>query len=496
MGIIYKQSFRGTVLVYLGVIIGFITTGLIFPKVLEPKQIGLINIIVTYALVFSQIGLLGLQTITTRLFTYFRDEEKKHKGFFFIGITIALLGFLLITTIFIFIKPYLLNKGIEKSNLLGQYINYIIPLVFFLILFDFFDVYYKMLFNAVKGIFLKEFIRRFFLLIVITLFYFHLLNYHEFIISYIIAFCLPTILIFISLLRIRQISFRPTLKYLNSSMIKTIAGMGFFGLFSNTTSILNIHTERILVDHYLGLRFLGIYTTIYIFGSLVGMPSRMVKRISSVFIADAWKNNDTKTINNIYYKTCLNQFIVGSFIVLMLFININNIFTFLPSEYAIAKNVLLLIAFANLINMLSGASGIIILTSKYYWFFSVLKIIMLASIIGFNTILLPKMGITGVAFAAFISYIIFNVVKFIFIWIKFEFQPYDHRYLIVILICMAAGAAGFFIPEQNNIIIDIVLRSAVMMSIYVALILFLKISTDINLKANEYLSIFKSFLKK
>ncbi len=486
MGIIYKQSLRGTIVVYLGVVIGFVTTGLIFPKVLEPEQIGLVNILVSYALIFSQFGLLGLQNITTRLFTYFRDAENNHKGFFFIGTSIAFLGFLLVTVIFLILKPHLVKKGIDNYSFLCQYVNYIIPLIFFLIFFSFLDTYYKVLFKAVKGVFFQEFIRRLLLLIAICLFYFHLLNYHEFVISYVIAFCLPTVLIFLSLLRNKQISLVPQLKHLSPSMGKTMAAMGLFGILSNTTTILNIHTERILVDHYLGLNFLGIYTTAYVFGSLVGMPARMIKRISSVVIADAWKDNNKTIINDIYFKTCLNQFVIGLFILIGLFINIDNIFTFLPAEYAIAKNVLILIAVANLLNMISSGSGTILITSKYYWVLSVFKIIMLGTIVGFNILLLPRMGITGVAMAALIAYFVFHMMKFIFVWARYKMQPYNAKFLVVLFVGLVAGSAGYYFPEQQYIILDILLRSIVMSIVYFVLVMIFNISDDINLKVKEY----------
>lgn len=43
MGVIEKQSLRGMIHLFCGVILGFITTGLLFPKILDAKEIGLLK---------------------------------------------------------------------------------------------------------------------------------------------------------------------------------------------------------------------------------------------------------------------------------------------------------------------------------------------------------------------------------------------------------------------------------------------------------------------
>ncbi len=80
MGIIAKQSIKGSVYTYAGAAIGFISTGLLMPKFFAAEQIGLINLLIAITAIFSQFGGLGFVGVLSRLFPYFRDEEKKHNG--------------------------------------------------------------------------------------------------------------------------------------------------------------------------------------------------------------------------------------------------------------------------------------------------------------------------------------------------------------------------------------------------------------------------------
>ncbi|MHA1695338.1 MAG: hypothetical protein ACTSUG_08765 [Candidatus Helarchaeota archaeon] len=46
MGIIQKQTIKGTIYTYLGVALGFVNIGLLTPKIFSTDQIGLTNILV------------------------------------------------------------------------------------------------------------------------------------------------------------------------------------------------------------------------------------------------------------------------------------------------------------------------------------------------------------------------------------------------------------------------------------------------------------------
>ena len=93
MGIIQKQAIRGTIYSYIGVGVGFLITGILFPKFLDLEVIGLLSLLVAYSVIFSQLGSLGFGGVINRLFPYFRDKESGHQGFLVIALGISLIGF-------------------------------------------------------------------------------------------------------------------------------------------------------------------------------------------------------------------------------------------------------------------------------------------------------------------------------------------------------------------------------------------------------------------
>ncbi|RYE16279.1 MAG: polysaccharide biosynthesis protein, partial [Sphingobacteriaceae bacterium] len=57
MGIIQQQTIKGTLYSYLGVAIGFVTVYYFQPQALSEEQIGLITILGSFSLLFSQFAI-------------------------------------------------------------------------------------------------------------------------------------------------------------------------------------------------------------------------------------------------------------------------------------------------------------------------------------------------------------------------------------------------------------------------------------------------------
>ena len=479
MGIIQRQSIKGTVIIYSGTIIGFITSTLIFPNVLSSEEIGLIGILVAYAMIFSRFASLGFNAIGNRLFPYFRDPEKGHHGFLFLALTTSLIGFFLSYLVFVIIKPYLLESGVEKSLLLADNINFVVPLVFSILFFTILDTYYRLLFNAVIGTFLKEFLQRFLTLVFIIVYYYTAMTFNGFLILYVSAFIIPLAIIVLSLISQRQFMIRPDLDFLNRKFVRSMVNVGLFGILVSFSGTVILNIDRIMLKEFLGLSGTGIYMTTFYFGVLIGIPARPLLKISSTLIAEAWKNDDRKTINEVYEKSSLNQFIIGMLLFLGIWLNEENIFRVLPAEYAAGRYVILFIGITYLFEMLSGASTAIISTSKYYKYQAYFMFVLIVLVVASNFIFIPLWGIVGAAVASLCSKLIVFTLRYAFIYKKFKFQPYTPKFLIVLLIGVITYVCGYFTPTLDNLILSLIIKSAVIATVFLVLLIIFKPSEDI-----------------
>ena len=488
MGIIQKQSISGTIYSYIGVILGFVTIGILFPRIFSTEEVGLLRLLVSYSVLFAQFASLGVNTATVKLFPYFRDKDKKHHGYLGIVLIISFAGLLISVLGYLLLQPYFAEHGQEKSALFVTYFYYVIPLIIFTVIFNVFDTYYRVLYNAVKGIVYKEVIQRLLILAVIIAYFLNLIDFQLTVILYVIAIITPTFLLFISLLKSGQFFIKPDFSFFDSKLKKQFLDVSFFGMIATFSGVLVLNIDVIMVNSILGLSEAGIYTVSFFFGTLILVPLRTMGKIGSVVISDAWKVNDLETIQKIYRKSSLSLSVIGFLLFIGIWANVDNIFFIIGDDYLPGKFVILFIGIANLFDISLGINPQIIVNSKYYRYISYFLFIFAILLIATNLLLIPAIGIVGAALASLISKFIFNLIKFLFLYKKFGFQPFDYKYLLLIMISLVAYSVSFFIPEFSNYVIDIIIRSAIIFIVFFIPVYYFKISEDINNKINETIS--------
>jgi len=493
LGLIKKQSISGSIYSYIGVGLGFIISGLLFPRLLKTDEIGLLRLLVSYSTLLAQFSALGFNSVIVKLFPDFRNNAQKHHGFLGIALLIGIAGFIITTAVFLGLHSYIIEQASQKSKLLVSYFYYIIPIFFFTLLFGIFDTYYRALYNAVIGIIYKEVVQRLFIILFIILYFFKIINFHTLVIFYTIAIISPAILLLFSLIKEKVFFIKPDFSFIDKNLARQMVSVAFFGIIVSYSGVLTMNIDLIMIDHYLGLSNAGIYAITFFFGSLILVPLRTMSKISSVIIADAWHINNRKTIMDIYKKSTLSLSVIGVLLFTGIWGNIDNIFKIIGSEYESGKYVILFIALANLTDVFLGVSPQIIVNSPNYRWLSYLLFFFTLMVIISNYIFIPKYGIVGAAFASLISKALFNLTKFLFLFFKYRFQPFTAKHIILLLISLTTWYLSNFIPQNSYFIIDIFIRSSFIVLFFTTGIYIFKISDDINLIIEKT---YKRFFKR
>jgi O-antigen/teichoic acid export membrane protein len=479
MGIVSRQTIKGSIYSYLGAFIGFVNVALLMPRLFATDQIGLVNILVALSTIFGQLGTLGMVNVTIRQFPYFRGEKNNHNGFLFFALAVGSLGFVLYTIFYYLTKGYVIRTNIDQSPLFAEYVYLLLPFVFITIFYFIIDTYNRLLFNASFGAFAKELLLRLLNFITIVLFWLELIDFHQFIILYTISYAVPVILICILLICKKQFSLKPSFKLFTKSFTKEVISVAVFGLISSFSGMAVLQIDRYLINHYCDLSATGIYSTVFFFGTIILLPGRSLIRISSTLITEAIQKENWKDVNEIYKRSTTSMSVVGMALFVLIWGNINNIMTILPPEFGIGRYVIFFIALAHLLQMIASVSSEIIYSSKYYREFAVLMIILIISIIIFNIILLPKWGIVGASIALALAFLIYLVSRQFFIYWKFKLNPYKLKHIIILIAGLVALIINVFIP-QMHFILDICVRSLVLVIVFFVPVLLTKVYPELN----------------
>lgn len=491
MGIIIKQSIKSTIYAYIGAAIGFVNVSLLMPKLLSTEEIGLINFIFPIVLILSQFSSLGLGSLTNRIFPYFRNIKNHHNGFFTLGLVISILGSILSIVLFFALQQQFL-KGETQQIEIQNYIYYVIPLTVITIFLNYFDNFFRALFNVTIAVFLKEILMRMLISLTIVFYAFGWIEFDVFIFLYFLSYSFPTFVLGAILLYRGEFVIQKPRLFLLKRLRSAMLNISFFGMITGFGNIAIMNIDKLMLERFVGLSGVGIYAITFYFATMILLPARSIQKIATIILSESWKNNDIENIRTIYVKSTITQLIIGFYIFIGLWVNIDNIIQILGMEYEDGRYVIFFIGLANLVTMMSGVSAMIISTSKKFKIASVFMLIMLVMIVISNLIFIPIWGLKGAAIASFISILSISLARYLYIWRVFSLQPYNTKHLIILGIVISTYFISILIPSVSNPLIDIVLKGTVITIIFSFLIYFSKVSEDINDKANQVLKrIFK-----
>jgi len=173
---------------------------------------------------------------------------------------------------------------------------------------------------------------------------------------------------------------------------------------------------------------------------------------------------------------------IGVIFLVIILINLDNIYNIIPNteKFISGKNVVYIIGISKLIIMSFSYNSELISLSKYYRF-TVITILSLALLTIFlNLLLIPLYGMEGAALASLISITIFNIIKFLYIKIKMRISPFSINTLKIILIGIFIYYFSSFIPQFENNLLDIILKSTITVSFYIIIIYSLRVSPALN----------------
>jgi len=500
MGIVIKNSAINTFLSYIGVVIGYINVAYLFPKFLPPEELGLRAVIVEFSVLFSQISMVGFMGVIVQFFPYFKNDNNKHNGFLFLIIAIPSLVFCFLAVFFFFFKDYILSGHNPNTPdlLLAKYGWLIIPIGFCMLITNLLETYLTNFFKNIFSNFLKEVFVRGLTLILLLLLIYNILNTSLFWYGFTFIYVICLLLLIVYIKKIGQLHLTPDFSFITKKRLKDISLFAVFSWLSVAGSLIVLKVDIVMLTRMTDLKNIGIYSLAVYITVIIDIPRRLIAQTIIPVLTEASKNNDFKQIDSIYKKTSVNQFIIGTILFLLIWVNIDDIFSFIPKNniYIQGKYVILFLGLAKVFDLGTGVNNEIINYSKHYKMGLVLLLVLAVLNIILNYFLIPIYGIKGAALATMISIIIYNTIKFFFIKAKFNIQPFTKNTFIIIGLAILAWAITLIIPQLPYHFINIIIKSAIVGVVFILPVLIFNISSELSHIFYKILENIKMRLKK
>ncbi len=484
MGIIQRQTLQGTAFTYAGIVIGFLIAGVLQPNLLTKPQNGLLGLLLSGTVILTQFSGLGINSAGGRYFPYFRNHDRAHNGFLPLALLVNGVGFCLSAGVVWWFQPQIVALNIEKSPLFAEYYFLLIPLTFCLLFFNLFDNYAKLLYDAVTGTFLQQFLQRILFLAVLLVYALGWISFQTLLLFWLVTFAVPFVLMVVSVVQSGNFSLNISQLFLASELRREFVRYAGLTLLTGLSSQIIVHIDKILVNDALGLTQTGIYTILSNFGAVIAAPATMLYKVSGVILADAWKRDDRANIADIYRKSCLSQLIAGTLVFVGIMVSLPAVFRLLPAGYESGYWIVFWIGLGKLIDMAMGVNGSILNTSRHYAWDSVFFLFMVVATIFVTRALIPIYGLNGAAFGAALATAMFNFLRTGFVWYKFGLQPFSWQNAVVPVLGLAiwwiATRWSYSTGALWLVGFDILIRSIVVTGLFLGTVRVLRLSPDIN----------------
>ena len=437
-----KQALLFSIINYIGVAIGMISTLFIYPN--DKEFLGIVRFIDGFAQILYPIMVLGASTALLN-FQPQLNEFLQRKLFSYSAISIVfMIG---ICAFFISIFYFL-----EVTTNTEYYVYGFIIAVFL----AFIDLMKRQAYNLQKiavPTFFEKIIPKITLPLAFILVLYFTVSYHEALSIYTLSFLLIFMAIAWYLLRI----FKPIFSLNYQDLFQEISKKEYYkySLYAFTASLGSFFAFRIdsiMIPEFISNEANGDFNIGVNLANALMIPATGVFALYSPIISEALKNNHYDLLKNKYTEVAKNLYFIGILMFGCLILGISDFFALLPTANKLVSTlpILYILGVNVILNMATGFNTEIIAYSKFYKF-NLIAILSLAFLnIGLNYLILTQtnFGIIGVAYASLFSMVVFNLMKLIFIYIKFKLIPLDANYCKVVVLSLVLLLSCWVLPLE------------------------------------------------
>ncbi|RCL65432.1 MAG: hypothetical protein DBW78_05200, partial [Rhodothermaeota bacterium MED-G64] len=157
--------------------------------------------------------------------------------------------------------------------------------------------------------------------------------------------------------------------------------------------------------------------------------------------------NDLSTVQQIYQKTSMNGIMMGFFITMVIWVNLEFVFSLLPEAYRASRWIFFWLAIGRLIDTFAGLNGSILVHSKYFTIDLWTILALMGISLGLNATFIPLFGLQGAALATTCSLVLYNGVKLIVVWHGLGLHPFTRAVFGYGLMLLPFAGLMYVVPK-------------------------------------------------
>lgn len=474
MGIVLKQSLSNTIITYIGFGFGAVNTIFLYTQFLTAEYYGLVGVISSASALLMPLLAFGVPNTLVKYFSSFKDSEYGD-SFLTMMLFLPLLAILPVAGIAYFANT-LIGEFISRENaIVKDYVWYIFLIGMALAYFEVFYAWSRVQMKSVFGNFMKEVFVRIGVAILLLGIYFEWITVATFLKSLVVLYILRTIIMQLYAFKLRF----PKIRFNFPKNSKTILEYSALIILGGSVAVVLFEMDRVMINQFIKIENVAYYSVAIFMATAIAVPSRAMHQITYPLTAEILNRKDSEGLKQLYHKSALTLFIIAGLLFVLIMTNINDVYQLLDPAYSQGVIVVFLIGLTKVYDAVLGNNNAILYNSDYYKALLMIGVFVAISAVLLNLWLIPTYGLKGAAYASFMALLLYNSIKLVFVKIRFDIVPFTPELWKVLVLLCAIGTAFYFINLPFYPIVNIAIKSTVVVGIYLWFLYNFKWSEDI-----------------
>jgi O-antigen/teichoic acid export membrane protein len=481
MSTIQRQSILSSIVIFAGFGFGALNLIVLQKQFLTTTQWGLTRVITEAGFLLANFSMLATNNVVAKFMPFYkRHLAPSQNDLPFVTLVIWLFGLVITLAGLLLLKPQIVQVFGHNNPLFPPYYYALVCFVACQAVFIYMEMFAWYAGKTIVANFLKEVLFRLLTTLFFLLLGWQLVSIHGFITLFGLIYLPVSAIVVWVVFKAGGYPITTRISTLTLRLKGKMISLGSFVFFTSLSNIAFIVCDTLFLASMYNLSQAGIYAVAQYFSQVLEVPMRSMQSSSVPLISEYWRQKNMSGLQSVYRKSSINLLVAGMGLGGFILVNLGNLTRYFGAEYEIMIVPLAILILARWVNLGTGLNTAIIQlgTRWRFDFLSTLTYSLLG--IPLNFLLINSMGMIGAAIATLIAMVVYNSIRFVFLWKKFGLQPFTFKHLLLLAGGILLMALVWMVPQLPNLYLDGILRGGLFAALFAIFVVRAHISPEVN----------------
>jgi O-antigen/teichoic acid export membrane protein len=301
MGIVLNQSFKNTIVLFLGFTIGGINTLFLYTNFLQDDYYGLITFLLSTANIILPLLVFGMQHTIIKFFSAYKTKLEQDE-FLTSALFLPILIIIPLGIVGVLAYEFIADWLSQENIIIKKYTFLIFLVAIFMGYFEVFYAWSKIRMQSVFGNFIKEIFARISATFLLLAVYFELITEIEFIYAIVIVYFIRMVIMMLYAFSI----YKPTFVFKLPTNFKEILSYSFYIIMAGSAAGILLEIDKFMIPQLTQIAQVAYYSVGIYIASVIAIPTRAMQQITVPITAKDMNDHNIVEVEKLYKQSSIN----------------------------------------------------------------------------------------------------------------------------------------------------------------------------------------------